>query len=312
MFSKIPRTTPTSGSFQNGPSQSSNRNGEQARHDSTTLGLPLNKLTERDIVPSRSNSTDNGGFTPFCLADRPNHVNILAQAATETAGFGVLTQATVSETVEDLIAKVDAPVIVDCSAFAEGEFEGTLIELFDTYEQMNADYGLIPDKIGARLETDDSVALATRLWERGHPRWSFEPIPVAQGSTPAEYAAAYWDCYQMGADHIAIGGLLTTDGNRSGGHATGVTNLFEVLQAIKQANPRLWPNTWTFALGCDHPRRRPRFRSLGVQAADSKRWLFQYDDSLPASRETQLVTEIVQSTTHHTPTLEQAVQRPSE
>lgn len=253
--------------------------------------------------------TDDSGacptdtYRPYCLADRPNHVRILNEAADEVDGFGVLTQATVTEAVEGLIAGLEVPVIVDCGAFAEDEFDGTLVELFDTYERMNADCGLVPDVIGDRQDTDDSVALATRLWQRGHPRWSFDPVAVAQGETPTEYASAYWDCYQMGADRIAVGGLLDTDGERSGGHATGSDALFDILQHIREANPRIWDRTWTVALGCDHPHRRPRFADLGVQAADSKRWLYQYDETLPASRETQLVNEVVRAVSYRTPTL---------
>lgn len=247
------------------------------------------------------------GFVPFCLADRPNHVRILDRAAAETDGFGVLTQATVSNAVENLISDLDVPVIVDCAAFAEDEFDGTLVELFDTYERMNADYGLVPDAIGDRQATDSSVALATRLWQRGNSRWSFTPVAIAQGETPREYAASYWDCYQMGVDRIAVGGLLATDGDRSGGHATGSDDLFRILECIRDRHPQIWEETWTFALGCDHPRRRPRFADLGVQAADSKRWLFQYDDDLPASRVSQLVNEVVQSASYRTPTLSQSI-----
>jgi hypothetical protein len=215
----------------------------------------------------------------------------------------VLTQATVTESVQDLIADLDVPVIVDCGAFSEDQFEGTLYELFDSYERMNADFGLIPDIIGERLETDDLTALATRLWQRGQPRWSFEPVAVAQGETPKEYASAYWDCYMMGADRIAIGGLLSTSGNRSGGHATVSEGLFDILRCIRKSHPKIWNDTWTFTLGCDHPRRRPRFDDFGVQAGDSKRWLFQYDQDLTLDRETQLVDEVTELATHRTPTL---------
>jgi len=148
-------------------------------------------------MKSSSPAVDDA-YRPYCIADRPNHVRILSRAAKITDGFGVLTQATVTESVQDLIADLDVPVIVDCGAFSEDQFEGTLYELFDSYERMNADFGLIPDIIGERLETDDLTALATRLWQRGQPRWSFEPVAVAQGETPKEYASAYWDCYMSG------------------------------------------------------------------------------------------------------------------
>ena len=252
--------------------------------------------------PMRKQSS-GGMYRQFCLADRPNHLRILKQAAEETDGFGVLSQATVSDSVEDLVAELDVPVIVDCGAFAEDDFDGTLIDLADTYQRMGADYGLIPDVIGDREGTDDSVAHATRLWQRGHPRWSFEPVAVAQGQSPREYASSYWDCYQMGADRIAVGGLLDTDGKRSGGHATGADDLFEVLRYIRDSHPRIWSETWTFALGCDHPDRRPRFRTLGVNAADSKRWLFQYDQSSRKSRDDQLTAEVVRSATQQQATL---------
>lgn len=246
-------------------------------------------------------------YRPFCLADRPNHVRILQRAANQTGGFGVLTQATVTDSVQELIADLDVPVVVDCGAFAQQDFDGSLTDLFDTYERMNADYGLIPDEISERVATDDSVATAIRFWRRAHPRWSFEPVPVAQGDTPLDYANAYWDCYQMGADRIAIGGLLETEGNRSSGHATGSNELFNIIQHIREHNPRIWRETWTFALGCDHLRRRPRFSSLGVQAADSNRWLFQYDENSSISRADQLVSEVVQSLSYRDATLTEIV-----
>lgn len=246
-------------------------------------------------------STDE--YRPFLLADRPNHVRVLQRATDRTTGFGVITQPTVSETVRDLIADLDVPVLVDCGAFSAEEFDGGLIDLFDRYDELGADYGLLPDHLRKRRETDREVAHASRLYERGCRRWSFAPVPVAQGRTANEYAAALWDCYQMGADYIAVGGLLDTEGDRSGGHATSRENLLSILERVREAEPRIWDQTWTFALGCDHPQRRPRLTELGVQAADSKRWLFQYDDALPASRSDQLVEAVVDLATHHSPTL---------
>jgi hypothetical protein len=250
----------------------------------------------------------NRAYHPFCLADRPNHVRILRRAAARKDGFGVLTQATVSETVQELIADIDVPVIVDCGVFAKEDFEGTATDLFERYEKMNADYGLIPDVLGDRKATDDSISLRTRLWERGQPRWSFEPVAVAQGESPAEYANAYWDCYQMGADRIAIGGLLSADGNRSSGHATTTETLYEILEYIHAQIPHIWESSWTFALGCDHPRRRPRFASLGVQAADSKRWLFQYDENARPDRDEQLLNEVLQAAQSRNATLTETLQ----
>lgn len=233
-------------------------------------------------------------YRPFCLADRPNHVRILQRAAERTGGFGVLTQATVTDTVIDLIAELDVPVVVDCGVFSTEDFEGGLRDLFDVYDRMDADYGLIPDVIGERISTDKMVEDAGRLW-RGGQRWGFEPVGVAQGECPADYAASFWDCYQLGVDHIAVGGLLDQSGERSGGHATARDELFEAIELIRGQHRRIWRDTWTFALGCDHPQRRPRLAGLGLDGADSKWWLFQYDSEATASREEQLVNVVVRA-----------------
>lgn len=252
-------------------------------------------------------SAASSGYRPFMVADRPNHLRILEAAAERTQDFGVLSRAGVSSTVEELIVSIDVPVLVDSGAFADVETESDMLALFDAYDRMGADYGLLPDVIGDRKANNDLVAATSRLVERGHRRWDFQPVAVAQGRTPAEYAASFWDVYQMGADHIAIGGLLETQGYRSGGHATGRSSLLPTLGHIQQSHPEKWGRVWTFALGCDHPGRRPRFRDLGVNGADSKRWLFQYDHR--AGREGQLADAVVTAAHDRSPSLVEAARR---
>lgn len=241
-------------------------------------------------------------YRPWMVADRPNHLEVLADAAEQSDHFGVLARADVTGTVEDLIAEIDVPVIIDNGAFAQAETDEDLIELFDAFDRMQADFGLLPDVIGSRQETNDLFAQAMRLRERGRRSWEWTPVGVAQGETPAEYADSLWDIYQMGADHIAIGGLLETVGCRSGGHATGQAELLDVLADIRDREPRIWEETWTFALGCHHPDRRPRFEDLGVVGADSKRWLFQYDDG--DARDEQLAQAVVADANDRSPSLQ--------
>jgi hypothetical protein len=240
-------------------------------------------------------------YRPYCVADRPNHIRILNRAAQETQNFGVLVRETVTDTVKELVADLDVPVMVDNGAFAEPETEDDLVTLFDSYEQMGADYGLTPDVIGGREKNNDAFAVASRLFERGS--WQFTPVGVAQGKTAVEYANSLWDLYQMGADHIAIGGLLQRDGDRSGGHATVNEQLYSMLDIVQRREPHIWEDVWIFVLGCDHDRRRPRFRELGVDASDSKAWLYDYDSDIPHSREEQLVDVVVENARDRSQTL---------
>jgi hypothetical protein len=235
------------------------------------------------------------GYRPFCVADRPNHLRILADAAARTDGFGVLVRATVTETVQELVAEMDVPVVVDCGAFAEGGAITNFPTLYDRFEAMDADYGLVPDVLNERIENDHNAADAMRYYRR-HGRYTFDLIGAAQGTCVPEYRDSVWDLYHLGYDHIALGGLLETEGDRSGGHATATDEMVEIVRAVRERNP----DKWLFVLGGHHPDRQPVWEDQDVYGADSKRWLFQYDADATASRHEQLVgaVERLANTSH--------------
>lgn len=159
-----------------------------------------------------------------------------------------------------------------------------LNDLLDCYDDLGVDYGLVPDAIGEPHRTDElTLDFATRYIEGTH---DWTPVAVAHGDTVEEYRDSYRRHRHLGFDHVALGGLLETPGDRTGRHATARAGLWAVTQGVREISP----SGWLFALGCAHRRRHPHFDSMGLAGSDGKGWLFRYDNS--DRRDEQLVAEL--------------------
>ncbi len=219
-------------------------------------------------------------YLPVVVVDRPNHLRIIQRALRETDQcLGVMTHPHINESVEEILRNWPADlrdqtsIICDNGAFKQ---EGRLstAELFDRYDELDVDYGLVPDEIGDPHRTDELAwTFAKRYMERDGHDWM--PVAVAHGTTPAEYRQAYHRHRTLGYDHVALGGLLETSGDRSGGHANSRSDLWDVVHEVAEFSP----NGWVFALGAGHRKRHPRFDGLDLAGADGKGWLFRYSSS---------------------------------
>ncbi len=218
-------------------------------------------------------------YLPVVVADRPNHLRIIQRALRDTdRRLGIMTHPYINESVEELFhdwpadLREQTVLISDNGAFkSEGRLSTS--ELFDWYDELDVDYGLVPDEIGDPHRTDELAWTFANRYMEGDYDWL--PVAVAHGDSPAEYRQAYHRHRTLGYDHGALGGLLEMAGDRSGGHANGRSDLWDVVHEVAAFSP----NGWVFALGAGHRERHPRFDSLDLAGADGKGWLFRYSSS---------------------------------
>lgn len=146
-------------------------------------------------------------------------------------------------------------------------------KLFETYEEMEVDYGIMIDHLNDPIATIESAQDALGTYEKGD--FDFNLIGVAQGTTVSEYLECYDDLRAMGFNHIAIGGLLESHGDRGGAFASVSDD--EYMQEVLQAVRNEYPDDWLFALGCHHPSRREMFNKLDLYGSDYKGWIYKYN-----------------------------------
>lgn len=144
-------------------------------------------------------------------------------------------------------------------------------ELYDEYEKMNVDYGIMIDYLKDRERTLESAEEALGIYEKGD--WSFGIIGVAQGLKHEDYIDCYLQLKDMGFQFLAIGGLLRKKENSARYVQVREEGLlWSVLSEIREIDP----HGWVFALGCYAPLRHDRLLELGVSGSDYKGWIFQY------------------------------------
>ena len=144
-------------------------------------------------------------------------------------------------------------------------------KLFDRYEEMNADYGVMLDVIGNPAATLASAKKAKRAYDKCER--SFKLVAVAQGKHFNEYIKSYAELHALGFDHIAVGGFLFKQANSSRFLLVRNLDLVEtVLTKIKETyNPK-----WLFPFGVYHPKRAEMLERCNVWGADYKGWIFNY------------------------------------
>lgn len=160
----------------------------------------------------------------------------------------------------------------DSGVFTKNGCDRNYEDLFEIYQNMNADYGIIIDYLKDKEKTISSASDALKEHEKKE--YSFKLIGVAQGNTPGEYLECYNDLKKLGFKHIAIGGLLKKLENTA--RYTRVrdeTFLFNIIKTIREK----YPDDWLFVLGCYHPKRHDKFNELNVFGGDYKGWIFNYE-----------------------------------
>ena len=240
-------------------------------------------------------------MTPFFVVDRPISLEILKGYWSTRSGFCYGLMASVSPTsrFRELFAKFpcdecescrsgneplgtsepcqprpcsreDVVNIGDSGIFGDAE-RLSYQKLFERYEEMGVDYGIMVDYFLDAERTAESAAQAVEAYG-SRPR-KFRLVLVAQGNDLDEYLDCYSRLRELGDFPIAIGGMLRRKGNSARYfHVYQPDFLNEVLRSIRQ---RFDPE-WLFVLGVYHPNRHEFLASWGVKGADYKGWIFNY------------------------------------
>lgn len=257
-----------------------------------------------------SSVKDAKGFTPFLVADRQASLRILSGLdMPEGRRIGIMTHANVFKPFKSDIKAfpcfdqencgvVDGPcpyagdiarchkgqrlrdttvIISDSGVFQKRGCElPTYEKLFNEYESMGVDYGIIMDVLKDKDATLKTAQNAIETYRSG--KWSFNLIGVAQGNNIKEYIECYQSLKALGYEHIAIGGMLVR--KEKSARYVQVRNealLKDILTKVREIDP----TGWLFALGCYSPKRHPIFLKNGIFGADYKGWIFQYNNSSP-------------------------------
>jgi hypothetical protein len=157
--------------------------------------------------------------------------------------------------------------MVDSGIFAKNGCTLTYDTLFNTYQWMRAEDGVMIDVFKDWQATIRSAKDA--MSNCGQHAWSFQLVGVAQGEQLADYLHCYEQLLRLGFTCIAIGGLLKRRENTV--RYVNVRDerlLEEVLSSIR----RRFAPEWLFVLGAFHPRRIGLFQEYGVWGRDDKGW----------------------------------------
>lgn len=233
---------------------------------------------------------------PFFVADRPASFLILKGVLLKYPHIkvGIMTHAFTSKNVWQIFKKFpkELPLLYEDDALSSNEdiLSESLIrmtdsgifskngctieyeELFERYNVIGTDFGVMIDVLRDAKATLKSAEKALRIYEKKKKKYRFDLVAVAQGRTLEEYL----ECYQKlsaNFEFIAIGGLLKKRINSA--RYVRVRDeqfMYKVLEAIKREfNPK-----WLYVLGCYHPSRHKKFEEIGVWGSDYKGWIFNY------------------------------------
>jgi len=255
-------------------------------------------------IPKKSET-----FTPFFVADRQASLRILSGLdIPDGKRIGIMTHANTFRPFKDALSKfpcfdqnncgvVDGPcpydgditlcekgtrlrdnrvIICDSGVFQRKGCKIEYSDLFDEYERMGVDYGIIIDVLKDKGATLISAKKAMDEYLK-KPR-PFNLIGVAQGTTPEEYLDCYKRLQDLNYKNIAIGGMLRR--KEKSARYVAVRNesvLKEILSTIRDYDS----NGWLFALGCYSPKRHSTFLQYSIFGSDYKGWIFQYSGSSP-------------------------------
>lgn len=213
---------------------------------------------------------------PFFVVDRPMSLKILeyCEINNQKAFFGLMGHANTTLNFQRYFKEFSNKhiiKIVDSGVFTKEGCQLNYTELFEIYEHMGADYGIMIDALKNKDKTLDSAAIALETYQDSP--FNFKLVGVAQGNCVEEYLDCYKKLKTMGFQQIAIGGLLEKRVNTA--RYVQVKDekfLKDVLKSIRTQ----YPNEWIFTLGCYHPKRHQLLQNYGVFGADYKGWIFNY------------------------------------
>ncbi|WP_292517949.1 DUF6884 domain-containing protein [Methanoculleus sp.] len=241
---------------------------------------------------------------PHFVADRPMSLRILAGLPFERhpVKVGLMLQACTTENFRAMASQfpcgdLEYCGVVDGKCPFDGDFQrctkGQLVrecitkiadsgvftkngaildypELFERYNQMNIERGIMLDVLGDWERTVDSAEVAMNTYSSLE--CNFKLVGVAQGKSLSDYLRCYEKLKKMGFEEIAIGGLLTKRENTARFASSNREHIAEIVKAIKSE----WPDDRVFCLGVYNPKRHEFLESIGADAADYKGWIFQY------------------------------------
>lgn len=166
----------------------------------------------------------------------------------------------------------------DCGAFSyirEDTPPYTPDDVIDFYEECGFDLGISVDHVifgydpaadhdsahpqvaDWKARQDLTLDLAQQFMDRcGRRKVRFQPMGVAQGWSPASYAAAVRDLQKIGYTRIAVGGMVPL-------------KTPEILASLKEISTILEPATQLHLLGITRCSNMAEFRSCGVRSFDS-------------------------------------------
>lgn len=112
----------------------------------------------------------------------------------------------ISKCTEGLKIRERTIKVCDSGVFTKNGCINGYDELFETYENMGCEYGVIIDCLKNKEKTIESASEAINLFKEN--TYNFKLIGVAQGIEIKDYVYCYDALKNMGYDYIAVGGLL--------------------------------------------------------------------------------------------------------
>lgn len=241
---------------------------------------------------------------PHFVADRPMSLRILAGLDLDThpVRFGLMLQACGTKNYREMVSRLpcleleycrvirgECPYNGDISRCKAGQKFKKLVttiadsgvftkngssidyhELFNRYQSMGVERGIILDELGDCTGTIHSAKKGLEIFSQK--QYPFQLIGVAQGKNPDDYLKCYEKLIKLGFNEIAIGGLLTKKINTA---RFAHSNKEDIEAVIKKITSE-WQPKRLFVLGVYNPKRHEFLENLGVNAADYKGWIFQY------------------------------------
>ena len=187
---------------------------------------------------------------PFLVADRQKSLELLKHSEIHKQKFpvGLMGNANSTPNFREAFRKFRGKNIIkitDSGIFTkDGGLSKNYNELFDKYEKMETDYGIILDVIKNKRKTIASAKNAIKEYRKK--KRSFKLIGVAQGKTIHEYLECYGALKRM--------------------------------ESVVSVIRKKYPKDWLFLLGSFHPKRFSLLKKYKIFGADFKGWIFNYNN----------------------------------
>ncbi len=236
-----------------------------------------------------SNTPENP--IPFFVVDRPMSLQILkfSEIHKQTFQVGLMGNANSTANFHKKFRKFPGKNVVkmaDSGIFTkDGGMTTDYEELFEKYERMGTQYGIILDVIKNKRATLASAKKAMKEYVKK--RRTFKLVGVAQGKTVRQYLSCYKALKKMGYIHIAIGGLLKKHAKTA---RFVIVRDEKFLENVVSTIRKEFPNDWLFLLGCYRPRRVHILKKYNIYGADFKGWIFNYKN--PAEKKLRLLRDL--------------------